>query len=230
VLKIPDAHYFVDTTTGKLAWIKDPAIMGKLQARDDGTKVERGIDAPKTQVMGIIINGVLKRDLNWSMVAIGALIAVLLELCGISALAFAVGVYVPIQYSAPIFIGGIIRYFVDRYLSATTKVDRKPEESDAEYAGRVEVESIKRSETSPGVLLASGYIAGGSLAGVCAAFLEFETVKTIKEAINLSGVMSGMAPTTVDIIVSAIFGGLVALLLLVGIGKVFGSKTEEATG
>lgn len=226
--KIPEGHYFVDTTTRKIALLKDPAIMGKLQTRDDGTKVDRGIDAPKTQVMGIIINGVLKRELNWSMVAIGGLIAVLLELCGISALAFAVGVYVPIQYSAPIFIGGIIRFFVDRYLSATTRVDRKPEESDAEYAGRVEVETIKRTETSPGVLLASGYIAGGSLAGVCAAFLEFEAVEKIKKSIDLSGVMKGLPPLTIDLIVGGIFAVLVVLLLAVGIGKIFGAKPEES--
>ena len=65
---------------------------------DDGTYVKREFEAPKTQVMGIVINGVLKGELNWSMIAIGAMIALMLELAGVSALAFAVGVYVPIQY------------------------------------------------------------------------------------------------------------------------------------
>jgi putative OPT family oligopeptide transporter len=229
LLRLPVAHYLVDPETGKIAWIKDPAIMGKITERDDGSKVERGIDAPKTQVMGIIINGVLKQELNWSMVAIGAMIAVMLELCGISALAFAVGVYVPIQYSAPIFIGGIIRYLVDKYLAATTKVERKPEESDAEYAGRVEIESIRRSETSPGVLLASGYIAGGSLAGVCAAFLEFPAAKAIKDSIDLKYVLANLPGQTVDLIVTGVFAVLVVLLLSVGTGRLFGGK-DEGTG
>src|SRR5262249_53140575 len=107
--------YLVDPQSGKLVYLKDNAIMGKLTHDDDGKEVQRSFDAPKTQVMGIVINGVLKRDLNWSMVAIGALIAIMLELCGVSSLAFAVGVYVPIQYSVPIFLGGILRYIVDSY-------------------------------------------------------------------------------------------------------------------
>src|SRR5206468_3186779 len=109
--------YFVDPETGKLAALKDNTIMGKLGEKDDGNYVKREFDAPKTQVMGIVINGVLKGDLNWSMIAIGALVAVMLELCGVSALAFAVGVYVPIQYSTPIFLGGIVRWGVDHYLA-----------------------------------------------------------------------------------------------------------------
>lgn len=228
LLKLPVAHYFVDPSTGKIEWIKDPAIMGKLTERDDGTKVERGIDAPKTQVMGIIINGVLKQELNWSMVAIGAMIALMLELCGLSALAFAVGVYVPIQYSVPIFVGGVIRYAVDRYLAATINVPRRPEESDSEYAARVEVESIRRSETSPGVLLASGYIAGGSLAGVCAAFLAFETAKPLREAIDLSQVLAKLPPLTMDLVVTSVFTLLVAVLLAVGVGWIFKAREEES--
>jgi uncharacterized oligopeptide transporter (OPT) family protein len=106
--------YYVDPTTGKPEVVRDDAIMGQIKERDDGSPVKREFDAPKTQVMGLIINGVLKGDLNWSMVGIGAMIAIFLELCGVSSLAFAVGVYVPIQYSAPIFVGGIIRWMKPR--------------------------------------------------------------------------------------------------------------------
>jgi putative OPT family oligopeptide transporter len=157
---------------GRLAVRVDKAIMGQLteRVREDGTteEVKRPFDAPKTQVMGGIINGVLKRDLNWSMVLIGALIAVTLELCGISSLAFAVGLYVPIQYSTPIFIGGSIRWLIE-------KVSKKRE---AATAPTNEAAAIAKEETSPAVLLSSGYIAGGSLAGMLVAFLEFsEPVK-----------------------------------------------------
>ncbi|MBY0230516.1 MAG: oligopeptide transporter, OPT family [Gemmataceae bacterium] len=170
--------YLIDPDTGRIEYLVDPAIMGKLTKRDDGSKVSRDFDAPKTQVMGLIINGVMGRDLNWSMVGIGALIAVMLELCGVSALAFAVGVYVPIQYSVPIFLGGICRWGVDAYLAQQAAAEAGDVSSDPEARARAEVEAIKKSETSPGVLLASGYIAGGSLAGVLLAFFAFSPVLT----------------------------------------------------
>src|SRR5207249_1395030 len=98
--------------------------------------------------------------LNWTLVLIGALIAVALELCGVSSLAFAVGVYIPMQYTTPIFIGGVIRFLVDRIRWLRRR-----------HRAQDEVGSIAECETSPGVLLASGYIAGGSLCSVGLAFL-----------------------------------------------------------
>jgi hypothetical protein len=170
---VKEGRYLVDPATGRLRILRDDTIMGKLDQRDDGTPVERKFDAPKTQVMGIVINGVLEGKLNWSMVAIGAMIALMLELCGVSALAFAVGVYVPIQYSAPIFLGGIVRYLVDKRLARQAHAEIAGDSNDPEVRARAEIEAIRRSETSSGVLLASGYIAGGSLAGVLVAFLAF---------------------------------------------------------
>jgi hypothetical protein len=183
------AIYYVDPDTGKLAALKDNTIMGELEERDDGSYVKREFDAPKTQVMGIVINGVLKGDLNWSMIGIGAMIALMLELCGVSALAFAVGVYVPIQYSAPIFMGGIVRWCVDRYLARQAEAEARANleaaiaaagddpvarmEAEAEAKAQAEIEAIRKSETSGGVLMASGFIAGGSLAGVLLGFLAF---------------------------------------------------------
>ena len=101
--------------------------------------------------MALIIDGILNGKLPWELVLIGALIAVVLELAGVPSLPFAVGVYLPIQISSPIFIGGLVRYAVDRIRGS--KADD--------------------SETSPGVLLSSGYIAGGSIAGVLVAFITF---------------------------------------------------------
>ncbi len=181
--------YFVDPETGKLAALKDNTIMGQLEERDDGTYVKREFEAPKTQVMGIVINGVLKGDLNWSMIGIGAMIALMLELCGVSALAFAVGVYVPIQYSTPIFLGGVVRHFVDRYLARQAAAEAEANvraavaaagddplarvRAEQEAKGQAEIDALRKSETSGGVLLASGFIAGGSLAGVLLGFLAF---------------------------------------------------------
>lgn len=183
------AVFYVNPETGALAARRDDSIMGKLNERDDGSYVKREFDAPKTQVMGIVINGVLKGDLNWSMIGIGAMIALTLELCGVSSLAFAVGVYVPMYVSTPIFMGGIVRYVVDRYLARQAAAEAEqnlaaalaaagddPVErmrAEAEAKAQAEIDAIRKSETSGGVLLASGYIAGGSLGGVLLAFLAF---------------------------------------------------------
>jgi hypothetical protein len=111
--------------------------------------------------MGIIINGVLKQELNWGLVLIGAMLAVGLELCGVSSLAFAVGVYVPMQYTTPIFLGGFVRWLVEL---------RTRPRGEAKTAD--EAKAMAESETGPGLLLASGYIAGGTLAGVVIAFMS----------------------------------------------------------
>jgi len=203
--------------------------MGMLTERDDGTQVGREFDAPKTQVMGIIINGVMGGNLNWSMVALGALIAIMLELCGVSALAFAVGVYVPIQYSVPIFLGGICRWAIDEYLARQAAAEAGDVANDPEAQARAEIEAIKKSETSPGVLLASGYIAGGSIAGVVVAFLEF--APDFKKALDLDLLPAKLPPNldyAYDVIAVLGFAVLVGFAAIVGMGKVFKAPEEES--
>jgi uncharacterized oligopeptide transporter (OPT) family protein len=227
-----DSHkqlcYLVEPESGKLAYLKDNAIMGKLKKDDNGNDVKRDFDAPKTQVMGIIINGVLKRDLNWSMVAIGAMIAVMLELCGVSSLAFAVGVYVPIQYSVPIFLGGILRYIVDTYQAKQAAASVAAAGNDPEAIAQAEIEAIRKAETSPGVLMASGYIAGGSLAGVVAAFLEFseQTKKSFDLGKHLEGTSLHASTDGGLSLAAMLFLGLAVFLLLTGIGKLFKGSQE----
>jgi putative OPT family oligopeptide transporter len=157
----------------KPAVLVDPAITGRLTKRDDGTPVKMKFTAPKTQVIGIIINGVLQQKLNWGLILIGAMLSVGLELCGVGSLAFAVGVYIPMQYTTPIFLGGIIRYMVERM---TAKPASAPTQDEAT--------AIAESETGPGVLLSSGYIAGGTLAGVLIAFLQLPLFEKIKNVID----------------------------------------------
>jgi putative OPT family oligopeptide transporter len=107
------------------------------------------LDAPKASLFALIIDGILTRKLPWSLVLIGVMIAVLMELCGVASLPFAVGVYLPISTSVPIFAGGLVRYIVDRMRGG---------------AGGDE-------DFSPGTLLSSGYIAGGAIAGLVAALV-----------------------------------------------------------
>lgn len=137
---------------GAIKYLVDPAINGRVKQNDDGRAVMK-FEAPKTRLMAIIIDGILNQRLPWELVLIGALIAIALELAGVPSLPFAVGVYLPIYTSFPIFIGGMLRWLVDR-------IARK---------------SATDADTSPGVLLSSGYIAGGTLAGVMFAFLAFLT-------------------------------------------------------
>ena len=120
----------------------------------------RKFDAPKATLMSYIIKGILDRQLPWALVLFGVMIAIVLELCGVSSLAFAVGVYLPISSSSPIFVGGLIRWLVDwrmRHKLREHKLD--------------EATLAAESDKSPGVLLASGYIAGGAIAGIIIAFI-----------------------------------------------------------
>jgi hypothetical protein len=192
-------------------------------------KVGMKFEAPKTQVMAIIINGLLQNSLSWTLVLIGACIAVTLELCGVSSLAFAVGVYIPMQYSTPIFLGGLVRWGVDRW---TTRRERQAivDAPDAESRARAEVAAITKTETSPGVLLASGLIAGGSLAGVLNAFLNIDVFEAVQKAMDFSGRLKGTLFDTdndaffgvrpvASTLALLMFGILIAVLILVGIGK-----------
>jgi uncharacterized oligopeptide transporter (OPT) family protein len=112
-------------------------------------------DAPKATLMSYIIKGILDQQLPWGLVLFGAMIAVVLEMAGIPSLAFAVGVYLPLATSMPIFIGGMLRWLVDRQRAGELKTQKLNEEELAADADR-----------SPGVLAASGYIAGGAIAGI----------------------------------------------------------------
>jgi putative OPT family oligopeptide transporter len=145
--------YLIDTQ-GKPTYFVDPGINGVLKKDENGNDLER-YDAPKATLMSYIIKGVLGQNLPWGLVILGAMLAIVLEVAGVPSLAFAVGIYLPISTSAPIFVGGIVRYAVDIWLK------RK-------LAGRnmTEEQIVAETDKSNGVMLASGYIAGGAIAGI----------------------------------------------------------------
>jgi putative OPT family oligopeptide transporter len=155
----PAGKYLVDES-GKPVWFVDPGINGAFTERPDGQKVEKFL-APKATLMSYIIKGILDRELPWALVLLGVMIAVTLELSGIASLAFAVGVYLPLATSAPIFVGGLVRWFVDRRQRARLQSARLSEEQLA-----------AETDKSPGVMLSSGYIAGGAIAGIIIAISE----------------------------------------------------------
>ena len=153
----PPGKYLVDDA-GKAVWLVDPGINGSHNTRPDGTAV-RKFDAPKAVLMSYIIKGILDRELPWGLVIFGVIIALVLEMSGIPSLAFAVGVYLPLSSSMPLFIGGMVRWLVDRGNNQLPA-----------YARLNEQERAAAGDRSSGVLLASGYIAGGALAGIIIAF------------------------------------------------------------
>ena len=160
---VPPGRYLLDEQ-GTPVYLVDPAINGSLKQDDEGRDVSKSkFDAPKTVLMQLIIDGILDRRLPWGLVLIGVVIAVTLELSGVASLPFAVGVYLPLSASTPIFVGGIIRWLVDSF-------HRVPKD--------------KEDDSSPSVLLSSGYIAGGAIAAVLISFLNFR--KEWLEALDLS--------------------------------------------
>jgi putative OPT family oligopeptide transporter len=106
------------------------------------------IPAPQATLMATIIKGLLSQNLPWGLVLVGVFISVTLELCGIRSLSFAVGSYLPIATTAPIFVGGMVRAFVEHKTGVSGE-----------------------SEVGAGTLFSSGLIAGGSLCGILYAVL-----------------------------------------------------------
>jgi putative OPT family oligopeptide transporter len=154
------AQRYLVNDQGAAIYLVDPGINGTHRVRPDGSFVQK-FDAPKATLMSYIIKGILSRKLPWALVLLGAMIAIVLEMSGIPSLAFAVGVYLPLSSSSPIFIGGMIRWLVDRYLRIKFR-----------HRNLSETELTAEGDKSPGVLLASGYIAGGAITGIVIAAKE----------------------------------------------------------
>ena len=156
----PEGKYLVDSS-GTPIYLVDPGINGTHRTTPDGERQVTKFDAPKATLMSYIIKGILNRQLPWGLVLLGVMIAVTLEMSGVPSLAFAVGVYLPLSSSSPIFIGGVVRWMVDRHLKKKLAHRKLTEE-----------ELTAEGDKSPGVLMASGYIAGGAIAGIAIAFSQ----------------------------------------------------------
>jgi hypothetical protein len=139
--------YLVDEA-GQAHYLKDPGIGGRLNYSTSGAPLKK-FDPPQPRLFATIIDGIMKGDLPWGLVILGAVLAIVMQLAGVSALAFAVGVYLPLSTTMPIFVGGLIRALVDRVRNF----------------------SAEESDRSPGTMVSTGLIAGGSLAGIIIALL-----------------------------------------------------------
>ncbi len=155
------------------------------------------LPAPQATLMATIIKGLLSQNLPWGLVLVGVFISISLELCGVRSLSFAVGSYLPIATTAPIFAGGVVRWFVERKTG-----------------------SAAESEISSGTLFSSGLIAGGSLAGILYAALF--GWKIIGEADG--GDTVGLIPFLHQGPVGTLAGGLLFLALAIVLARA-GRKT-----
>jgi OPT family oligopeptide transporter len=111
--------------------------------------------APQATLMATLIKGILSQNLDWQYVFTGMFLAIVMELCGIKALSFAVGAYLPLSTTLPIFIGGAIRGLVE-WNKAKKETAHQPQQEE---------------ELSKGSLFATGLVAGGAVAGVLIAFI-----------------------------------------------------------
>ncbi len=111
------------------------------------------LPAPQGTLMATLIKGLLSFNLDWQFVLVGVFLAVTMELCGVKSLSFAVGAYLPLSTTAPIFVGGAIKGL-------------------AEWIASRKGEKVEESELGSGNLFATGLVAGGALAGVAVALLS----------------------------------------------------------
>jgi uncharacterized oligopeptide transporter (OPT) family protein len=117
-------------------------------------RVQEGIGsekapAPQATLMSLVVKGILTQQLPWGLVLLGVFTSVLMEIIGVPALAFAVGMYLPLESTTPIFLGGLVRRLVEWKRG-----------------------SVAESDAGPGVLYSSGLVAGGSILGLASSFLS----------------------------------------------------------
>jgi putative OPT family oligopeptide transporter len=143
--ELADGKYLYSPTSGRIEvqWIQG---IGSEKAA-----------APQARLMATVINGILSRKLPWGLVLLGVFLVIAVELLGIRSLSFAVGAYLSIGTTLAIFVGGMVRWFVD---------------AAAQRSGGEDTDS----EISSGSLFASGLIAAGGIVGLCGVALKgYET-------------------------------------------------------
>jgi putative OPT family oligopeptide transporter len=148
------------------------------------------LPAPQATLMATIIKGLLSQNLPWGLVLVGVFISVTLELCGIRSLSFAVGSYLPIATTAPIFVGGLVRWFVERKTGQS-----------------------QESEISSGTLFSSGLIAGGSLAGILYAALFGRNIIHAADDAATPGLIPFLHNGTVGTVAGAVLFLVLAMVL-----------------
>ena len=196
---IQPGKYLIDPATREVAYLVDPGIGGRIR-EENGRPITK-LDSPKATIMALVTDGILTQQLPWGLVLIGVCLTIAIELMGLQSLPIAVGVYLPISTSASMFIGGIIRWLVERRRASGT--------------------SLAEVESGPGVLFSSGLIAGGAIAGITIAGIaalmvgraEAAQVPAAEYLAHVVGLEEGLgAFAQSDLVSLAIYAGLGYLL------------------
>ncbi|MBL8952711.1 MAG: OPT/YSL family transporter [Myxococcaceae bacterium] len=159
--------------------------------------------APQGTLMATLIKGLLAFNLDWNFVLVGMFIALTMELCGVKALSFAVGAYLPLATTAPIFVGGAVKGLAD-WVAARKK------------------EKVEESELGPGNLFATGLVAGGAIAGVVVAIASAKDSWAAGLA-NLAAehaLVSSLGAGGYDVLGVACFAAMAAVLFKISRKKV----------
>ena len=153
--------------------------------------------APQATLMATLIKGLLAHNLDWQFVMVGVALAATVELCGVGSLSFAVGAYLPLSTTSPIFVGGVVRAFAER---ARRKAGVKVSHADAELG--------------PGNLFATGLVAGGAVMGVLIALATaFDApAKVLKKLTLEHGLVSGLGDGAYQLLGLAFFTVMTGIL------------------
>ena len=153
--------------------------------------------APQATLMATLIKGIQSRSLDWQYISVGIFLAVVMELCNIKSLSFAIGVYLPLATTLPIFAGGAIRGMVERKQRRENRI-LNPEE---EELGR-------------GNLFATGLVAGGAVAGVIIAFLAGSSGgEKFLQAVSAENNMTGWLSENGYFLLGTVFFALMGVIL-----------------
>ncbi|MBS1747604.1 MAG: oligopeptide transporter, OPT family [Bacteroidetes bacterium] len=158
---------------------------------------------PQATLMATLIKGILSFNLDWQFVFVGVALAVVMELCGVNSLSFAVGAYLPLSTTLPIFCGGAIRGLVD-------------------WRKKRKGETVTEDDLGKGNLFATGLVAGGALAGVIVALLTAgsESMAANLEKINLEpSLVKSMGDDIYQLMGVAFFVVLSVMLYRMGMKK-----------
>jgi uncharacterized oligopeptide transporter (OPT) family protein len=150
--------------------------------------------------MATLIKGLLSLNLDWAFVLVGVFLSVTMELCGVKSLSFAVGAYLPLSTTLPIFAGGVVKGLVDA-------------------SARKRHQKVEESELGGGSLMATGLVAGGALMGVIVALLQVNegVERFFATRLDLGpALVRALGPTGYELLGVAFFAALAILLYRAG--------------
>ncbi|MBN1271741.1 MAG: oligopeptide transporter, OPT family [Candidatus Aminicenantes bacterium] len=200
---VVESRQEVEGTKYRVVNPKNPSIPPNIRylAKEDSDIIEKQLEygigseslaAPQATLMATVIQGLLDQKLPWNLVLFGIFITIIIELCGVKGLPFAVGLYLPVSISTPIFMGGLLRWIID------SRFRKPPKGEDPEAA--------------PGMLFSSGLIAGGAIGGLLIAIL---TGMDLDKILNKIGPSFLGRLTDNSLFALVIFGFMVATLFAI---------------